>query len=423
MKKLSILLLLMNCVGFAPNTKAVSEAAVLFLLIQPSIRANGMAGTSVASSQHEALSVAFNPAHIGLATLKRSFNLEFYPGRTNWLPQFDIKGLNYDAKSILLGYNLKRLNKHLPLSIAMGYTRIVINLGEQIITGETGPEPLGAFTNSENADIWTFGIGFDYFVQVGLGWNFKNIESELAGGLADGEIVTGRATANAHDFGILVHLPVIKTISKLTNKQFKIGKGFYPFFKPGFGFSKSNIGDEISYIDAVASDPLPRVARMGFSINTGFSYSNENNNLRLLSFEWSSEAEDLLVRRDASGNFSYESGVGEIDFFENVIKARANQNVANSKGWELNLLDSFSIRSGRHEEPDGNVFYDAFGFGISLTGLIRFAGFINPQIMNSGLLSFLSQHVDIEYNYSNFDAGRGHPLDNTSFNGVKISLF
>ncbi len=36
------------------------------------------------------------------------------------------------------------------------------------------------------------------------------------------------------------------------------------------GYSKSNIGDEIYYIDPAQADPLPRMDRIGYGITAGF---------------------------------------------------------------------------------------------------------------------------------------------------------
>jgi len=420
MKKLLLILLILLTAD--SQVKAVSEAAVLFLLIQPSLRANGMAGASVATSQHSPLSVSFNPAHVGFSGFERSVNLEFYPSKTNWLPGLNIDGLTYDAKALVVGYDLRRVHQKLPISIGFAYTKVNINLGEQIITDETGPDPIATFNSSENVDVWSVGVAIDYYIKAGLGLNFKNIESNLAPLSPGLEIGTGSATANAHDFGILVQLPIIEIVSKLTKNPYTIGNNFQPFVVPGFGFSKSNIGDEITYVDAAQADPLPRVARMGVSLYTGIAYRNENTHLRIFSFEWSSEAEDLLVKRDESGRITYEGGVGEIDFMENVLKSNANANVINSRGWELSVLNIISIRQGRYKDPGGKVFYDTSGFGISFINILRLAGLLNADLIENTFFDFISDHVDIQYDHSSL-AQAGTLLDDTTFKGLTIRLF
>ena len=48
----------------------------------------------------------------------------------------------------------------------------------------------------------------------------------------------------------------MEIISKLSQTPYTIGNNFQPFVVPGFGFSKSNIGDEITIIDAAQPPTL-----------------------------------------------------------------------------------------------------------------------------------------------------------------------
>ncbi len=261
MMKILVLALIFNSVAIIPYASSQSEAAVLFLLIQPSLRANGMAGASVASAEHDPLSVAFNPAHVGLAAMNRSFQIEYYPSKTNWLPGFNIDGLNFNAKSFLVGYKFK-INNRIPASIGAGYTRVFINLGTQNITDETN-EIIGSFQSSEHADIFSLGMGADFGVKIGLGFNYKRIDSNLAPAI--GLEGVGRANINAYDIGLIAHLPLLETFSKLTHRNTKINERFRPFLLTGLGYSRSNMGGKIIYINAAQADPLPRVARMAVS--------------------------------------------------------------------------------------------------------------------------------------------------------------
>ena len=421
MKKIFWLALICNSAAIIPYASAQSEAALLFFLIQPSLRANGMAGTSVASAEHDPLSVAFNPAHVGLATLSRPFQLEFYPSKTNWLPQFNIGGLNFDAKSFLIGYKFK-IDNRIPVSIGAGYTRFFLNLGTLNITSEASPEIItGVFQSSEHADIFSFGVGVDFGLKIGLGFNYKKIDSNLAPAI--GLEGVGRANVNAFDIGLIAHLPLLETFSKLTHRNTKISERLRPFFLPGFGYSKSNVGGNVIYINAAQADPLPRVARIAISIETGLLYSDEDVDWRVFAFEWSSEAEDLLVRRSPDGIFTYKGWFGDIGFFDNVIKGNLKKNVVIKRGWELNLFEFISLRGGRYEDRAGSVLYDADGFGIRSSGLLKIAFILNPRLKSNSVLSFMGNHVDVQYNTSKFNAARGHPLDGTKFKGVRVSFF
>ena len=165
--------------GDAVSAQGPGFSGSYLLSLQPSIRANGMAGASAASAENDALALVSNPGHLGAMMAGRYFNAAFYPAKTNWLPRL-APDLTYDAKAFLFGFNLKRLNRKIPITLGIGYTRAFINLGEQIITGELDPTPLGTFQSWERANIWSAGVGIDYLIKAGIGWNFKNIKSNLA---------------------------------------------------------------------------------------------------------------------------------------------------------------------------------------------------------------------------------------------------
>jgi len=171
MKNSILTLLCLIPLGFGTSALAQGpgSAGVLFLLIQPTPRANGMANASVASTESEALGIVFNPAHLGRIAVERHLMLELYPSKTNWLPQL-APDLGYDAKTILVGYNFKPLNKRIPVSFGVAYSRIFIDLGEQIFTGELDPTPLGVFHSTERANVWSIGVGFDYLVKASPGF-------------------------------------------------------------------------------------------------------------------------------------------------------------------------------------------------------------------------------------------------------------
>jgi len=83
MKKLILTLVLVFAVAFsATNAFAVSEAAVLFLMISPGARAAGM-GEAFVGLADDASAVYYNPA--GLAYQQ---GRELTLMHSNWLPQF-----------------------------------------------------------------------------------------------------------------------------------------------------------------------------------------------------------------------------------------------------------------------------------------------------------------------------------------------
>jgi hypothetical protein len=120
MKKFLFILPLIQfvCAGLV-LAQGPGSAGVLFLLIQPSPRAYGMGGVSVASINADAIGIAFNPARLGVAAHDKYFVAEFYPTRTPWLPQLT-SNLRYDAKTVLFGYNFNFLANHIDVQYNTG---------------------------------------------------------------------------------------------------------------------------------------------------------------------------------------------------------------------------------------------------------------------------------------------------------------
>ncbi len=79
-----------------------------------------------------------------------------------------------------------------------------------------------------------------------------------------------KAETTVNDFGILLNVPVLKLIDD--NMQAQLDENLFakPTFNFSVGYSKSNIGDEITYIDPAQADPLPRMDRLGYGIINWF---------------------------------------------------------------------------------------------------------------------------------------------------------
>ncbi len=423
MKKLITIFGCLSLLAQPPQVHAVSEAAVLFLLIQPSVAANGMAGVSVAGFDHGPMLMTFNPAHAGLAAFDQKFAGEFYPAKTNWLPQFNIEVLDMNAKSIFAGHNFGAAGGGSPMSIGVGYSRVFLNLGEQIITGETSPEPIGVFNSSDHADIWTVGFGFDFLLQLGFGFSYKRIHSNLPPVGVGLEMGSVGASANAFDFGFIAQLPILSLYTDLTQNQLKLSDTVRPFLLSSLGYSIGNIGSEITYVAAAQPDPLPRVARLGIGFNAGLIYVGEQADLTLAGLQWSSEAEDLLVSRAEDGQIDYQGALGDIGFFNNVLFGNAKGEVISRQGWQLNLLDVVFLQRGDYDDIAGRVSYNTTGFGISFVGALRALREFDSDSFGNSPLAFIIDHFDVRYHHSSIDAGRGTPLDNTHFNGIRLSFF
>ncbi len=323
MKRFTVALASVLAIGvFASSAFAQSEAAVLFLLISPGARAAGM-GEAFAAVADDATAVFWNPA--GLA---------FQQGRqislmhSNWLPQFG-SDLYFD----FLAYrqSVEGLG-------TIGGNITFLNLGEQTITGEGGPEPLGTFNSFEFA--LTLSYGTLLADNLGLGVNLRYIRSNLSSVGAGAEKGNGKANGYAVDLGVL----------------------YKPYRRLAVGANLSNMGPKITYIDAAQADPLPTNLKLGFAFRL---VDQKYNRLTL-----AADVNKLLVRR-------YKDGTSD-PFYKAIFTSWTDEsfstelrNMIRNVGVEYVYSDLISLRAGYTYDRKGKVKYATFGAGLQYS-LYRF---------------------------------------------------
>jgi hypothetical protein len=77
--------------GIFSHLKAQGEAAVPFLLIQPSANLNGMAGAYTALPTNDTFGAYYNPAQLGFFGQCENFSYQYM--KVDWLPSFNFSGL------------------------------------------------------------------------------------------------------------------------------------------------------------------------------------------------------------------------------------------------------------------------------------------------------------------------------------------
>lgn len=417
--RVAVLVLLQLGVVMPALAQNPGSARALFLLIQPSVRESGMATASASSQGVDVLAPAFNPARLGMMSLKHFVSTEFYPKRMPWLPAL-ADDIHYEAKSFLFGY---RLNQKSPIALGIGYTRVHIDLGERAVGGEEGSGVLEKFHSCEGAHVFTIGAGFDHLVQVGVGANIKYIESNLASVVSyASQLKPASARTTALDVGINANLPIIEAIAKWRNTSVEIRPGIRPLLTIATGYSQSNIGGKIRYIDADRADPLPRTARIGIGISAGLEVLDNESTWRVVSFEGLHEAEQLLVRDGAGEDVGYARFLGDINLWKNVILGKSGPLVITKRGWELSILEIFSIRNGRHEDPLGKLYYDTEGMGVSLSGVLKLMRLLVPVLKDNRTFGFGAKHLDIQFNTSSYDSRAWSTVAGTKYKSLRISF-
>ncbi|MGH7451031.1 MAG: PorV/PorQ family protein [bacterium] len=326
------------------------SAAALFLLIAPGARAAGMGEAFVAVAD-EATATYWNPA--GLAFQEGT---EISLMHSNWLPQL-APDLYYDYATVRHSLG--------PIGTA-GFSVTFINLGEQTITGELDPTPLGTFSSYELAVSGSFGskISANGAAGVTLKFIYSNLAPQVKNTAQQGD---GRATAFAVDLGFLQKNLLINNLS--------------------FGANLTNIGPKITYIDADQADPLPTNLRVGFSYQ---AIKQEFNSLI-----FTTEFDRLLVTPKRRGKAdpvfkALFTAWNDEDFKQELRHIIIN---GGAEYWYNNLL---GLRMGYHYDDIGKVKYISFGAG----------------------LKYSLYRLDFGY----ISAGEGHPLSDTMRFSLTIGI-
>ncbi|HEY6626019.1 MAG TPA: hypothetical protein VIZ21_03615, partial [Ignavibacteriaceae bacterium] len=342
MKTSSILTVFALLNLFSVTSFAQGEAAVPFLLLNPSPSLSAMGATGTALPTEDPFGFLWNPAQLGYTSQTNNLSFIFYPSKLEWIPTFNLD-LGLKAIAINAGYNFKDLIGF-PLSFGFGYSNPEMNFGTFVRTDENG-NILGEFEAKDYYNAYSFGLGIDYFVQLSIGYTIKDVTSILSDQPTGEEQGSGKAETTVNDFGILLNVPVIKLIN--SNMKVQLDKNLFaqPLFNFSVGYSKSNIGDEISYIDPAQADPLPRMDRLGYGISTGFDLISDNFRINAFNLSFTVEADDILIKRDSTGS-EYQSTLSDLDFSKNIIQIEGDEKIVSRTGTKLEFVETFSYSFG-----------------------------------------------------------------------------
>lgn len=396
---------------------AQGESAVPFILITSSVDGNGMAGISATVPSEVATAPIANPGQLGLFSLEHLFSASVYPSKTAWLPEFNLKDLTYNTIGFSAGYNLQNLvSLPFSVSIGLGYSRIDLNLGRFTVTGPGSPSAIQTVESFESSDQFSIGLGLEYIVQVGLGFNTKRIVSKLSPIGTEAEAGSGEARVWASDFGILLRAPMVDVASAIAGAPIEILPRLEPLVDLSFGYVDGNEGKEVRYVDVLMADPLPRKALLGVGLELGAALRVRDSRWRLVSFTLAREAEDLLIVRKSDGSFTYQTGMGDLSFIENVIEGKLNAKATVRKGWQVQAGEFLFVREGRVSMP--GLRYSTRGFGIHLNGLFKLLDIALPEAQE-GWIRHVADHFDLQLSTSSY-GDTTSPIDGTTFTQLTV---
>ncbi|KAA3609977.1 MAG: hypothetical protein D8M58_07955 [Calditrichaeota bacterium] len=418
MKKSTFLLTILFFVPFILFSQGPGSTAVPFVQIGPSPGLGAYMGANTVLPSDDTFGFYYNPAQLGVFSRDNNFSTQFYPQKMNWLPGFDFDDLYLQSQAFAGGYIFEDVYEDIDLNVGLGYMHTLLDLGENVYTDDGG-FTLGAFNSHEMYDAYSVGFGFEYFAHFSFGYTYKKINSNPAPHkiTVDREIDDERADANAHDFGFMVDLPILKNHLQNIDKAVLLDENTSLFSNAYLGYATTNIGDMISYGDPEQADPLPRTAKFGLGFSFGLMSEFNNIPLEFIEFEVAREAQDILVKRNGV-DASYQNGFGDIDLGKHMYQGNSDEEVQVNTSVRINLFEtaSFGIHKMKGPGFPQYVHYSAMTF--STRGIFKF---INSDYQDD-FLNIVLSHVDLRYSQGDINVPKEHPLHGTKYKGISLTL-
>jgi hypothetical protein len=396
MKAISLLTVLILFNLFSVTNFAQGEAAVPFLLLNPSPSLSAMGATGTALPTEDPFGFLWNPAQLGYTSQTNNLSFIFYPSKVDWIPVFNAE-LELNAMALNAGYNFKDLIGF-PLSFGFGYSNTNFSYGTFVITDPGGPDPVGTFEPEDYYHAYSFGLGVDYFVQFSIGYTIKDVTSFLADFSPSPDSGEIKVNTTVNDFGILLNVPILKLIDDKMHFKLDGNLNALPKFNFSLGYSKSNIGDSVYYIDTFQADPLPRVERIGYGISTGFDLVTDDFSINAFNLSFTVEAEDILVSRswNSINHWEYQD---DLDFWKNIVQIEGDEKIVSRTGTKLEFAETFTYNLG-HFSGKGYGQRKTNGYELRAKGLLKLCALWAKHPVTD----FLRDHFDIRYYNTNYFA-------------------
>ncbi len=380
---------------------AVAQGGTPFLNSSPSPYSTGIGGAGVALPTDDPFKAFHNPALLGLSEYNSNLSTSFYLQPVSIFDRPNIQSSNH---AINAGYDLGKISEDLPLFVGISFIRQNIDLGEFTKTNQQGTV-IGKYSQQEYTNSFSIGIGYSYYVDIAVGFTYNNINSAWTTTVANES--DEQADAGAYDLGILISYPVLSS--------YDLGNAFSTNLNISTGWSINNVGDKLKYSDK--SSLLTRQARLGYGIITDLTYKLKDIPFKLLTAEWTMEANDQLIKPGLS---AYESNpIGDINVIDDIISGKSHNGVVIRGGFRATIAELFSISVG----PFAGNYKNSFGWTVHTNGLFK----VLNVYFGGGVLDFLASHIDIRYVYSQYEfvysSSTGKPKEyKTDLSGLELRI-
>ena len=350
-----ILFVLAFTVSFAHE-----EPAVTFLTIWPTARSAALGG-AMTGLVDDADAAFWNPGGLGF---QKGWG---FTGTFNkYLPGLTPEGINWYYLYGSVGYSFPNLIRN-NMSLNIGLNNTYFSTGKYEVINERG-EYLGEYT--EYADAFGIHSGILLSNKIGLGLGIKYIDSHLV---------------PDWDWFWVHYIPGIDKSGTGSSFALDMGVLYRPFHFLSAGFTLANIGPRISYKNSGASDPLPRMLRIGLCYTPvdkkyiKLSMLPEINKMLVgmfydpkdtlsfgqeLSCEWKEAWKSLGIEATIIKILSLRLG-----YFEDLTNARGGVRVIKDDREEYLSLFEYLFSRNRGELDKIGL---TFGFGIGFKDYLRF---------------------------------------------------
>jgi hypothetical protein len=380
-----------------------------FLSINPSPESNSLGRSGAALPTTDSYGFYINPAQLGYASRSTVIAGQFYPGEKNFLPSIPAIDFTYNSWVFSLGYNYKDHPVFLPRCLGFGFMKNTFDYGTYTVTDMEGSTE--EIHSRETVDAFSLGVGWDFYVNLNLGFTYKIINSRpipLPG------FDTGEIKENAVDYGMLLIIPALKFLNKKDDKPYPRRTKFFGFFDVALGYAKTNIGDKVLYYDPNPA-PIPRTAQLAYTLSGGIDMEYKNVSLNAFSLDWSADAVDLLV--DEQGN--YQGGFwGDIDVWNNLILAKSDDEVRSHKGLRFQCLEALQFGYGKLRGPGIEEDTKTWGFGVKLKGLMK----LFTANSYSQLAIILREYVDVQYLWAKYIGDENNLLYGKTYQSIGLFI-
>ncbi len=406
MKYLFVLLLFL-CVTTNLPLHAQGEYALPFMILDVSAELGGSASAFTGLPAQNFLAVDANPAQLGHLAKNHYFGASY--SKVSYLP--DYGDVYLSSGGFFLGYDLSHAKADLPLSVGVGFTQRFFYLGKNVWTDEYGNE-LGTFESKEWYSGFHVGLRWERYVRFSLGYSAKNYTSALATVSIDAKAFHPEGWA--HDFGVLLEFPFSSYLPSLYRSD-SGNQTISPLLNVSTGAALLNMGDPVWYIDKTQTDPLPRQAKIGIGLTTGFTLTSGKRSLRLLYLSYSSEANDFLIERHPDGSFGYQNFPGDIQIITHVLTNHGDAEVQHRRGLRLEVGEIFTYSWGLYSSSTRNDVH-TYGYVFSARGFLKSLSFL----FHHPIIDLALKRLDLKYQYASYRFNGMAILD--EFRGVTVSV-